>query len=166
MDVISVGGAIGMLPSILMEVYFGTFVKNVTDLVSGHVEETPLSRLFFYGGLLATICATFFVSVWVKKKLELELDNGGEENSVELAESAFLSSSSTLSDSGGGSLSSGTSPNTAALTVRATTLTQNKLFADAVIVLNAGGITATHMRSTGNGEPDSEAEDGPRTEDV
>ncbi len=41
-----------------LQVYFGTAVKNVSDLVSGHVEDTALSRFFFYGGLLLTFVVT------------------------------------------------------------------------------------------------------------
>jgi len=76
-----VAGAIAMMPATIMEVYFGTAVKNVSDLVAGHVEDSVLSRIFFYSGLMLTLGVTVLVTVWVKRKLDLELyDNANASN--------------------------------------------------------------------------------------
>jgi len=53
---------IGMLPGTLMYVYFGSAVKNLTDLVSGQYEGGVREKVLFGVGLLAAVAVTVYVT--------------------------------------------------------------------------------------------------------
>jgi len=65
---------IGMLPTTIMEVYFGTAIQNVTDIISGNLHNSVLSRVFFWVGLALSIVATVAITVRMKRLLRTELD--------------------------------------------------------------------------------------------
>ena len=44
----SVASFFGMLPATIMEVYFGTAVKDVADIIRGNLENSLLSRILFW----------------------------------------------------------------------------------------------------------------------
>jgi len=70
----AVASSLAMLPTTICEVYFGTAMKNIADLINGDIEDSFASRLFFWGGLLSTLCVTGYGTYWLKHKLQAELD--------------------------------------------------------------------------------------------
>eukprot|EP00456_Euglypha_rotunda_P022633 TRINITY_DN19034_c0_g1_i1.p1 TRINITY_DN19034_c0_g1~~TRINITY_DN19034_c0_g1_i1.p1 ORF type:complete len:210 (-),score=19.64 TRINITY_DN19034_c0_g1_i1:392-1021(-) len=69
----TIASFIAMLPGTAAEVYFGTAIKNLTDLVNGEAEESVGERVFFWCGLASTIIITIYITVWLKKELQEEL---------------------------------------------------------------------------------------------
>lgn len=53
---------VGMFPGTLMYVYLGSLVKDIADLVAGRIENTPERAALFYGGLVATVVVTVYVT--------------------------------------------------------------------------------------------------------
>jgi uncharacterized membrane protein YdjX (TVP38/TMEM64 family) len=70
----TVASFIGMLPTTVMEVYFGTAIQNVADILSGNLHNSVLSRVFFYAGLILSIAATAALTIRLKRMLRTELD--------------------------------------------------------------------------------------------
>jgi hypothetical protein len=62
-----------MLPATLMEVYFGTAMKNIADLINGKLANDPLHVYFFWGGLIITVFVTVYVTLWLRRLLQHEL---------------------------------------------------------------------------------------------
>ena len=55
------GSWIGMLPGTLLYVYLGSLAHSVEEIVTGNVQQTPLQRLLFITGLVATL----LISLWL-----------------------------------------------------------------------------------------------------
>jgi FtsZ-interacting cell division protein ZipA len=56
-----------------MEVNFGAAMKNVADLIEGNLENSVLSRVFFWAGLVVSIIVTILITVLLKRKLKEEM---------------------------------------------------------------------------------------------
>jgi hypothetical protein len=76
---------LGMMPATVMEVYFGTAMKNLAEIMSGELDASLLSRVFFWSGLAVTVFVTVFITVWLKKKLKMELNKYDRLNADETA---------------------------------------------------------------------------------
>ena len=61
----------GMLPATIMEVYFGSGLKNIADIMVGKTNEDEQegSNFFFWFGISLTLISTIWITLWVKKKL-------------------------------------------------------------------------------------------------
>ena len=70
----TVASFIGMLPSTVMEVYFGSATKTVGAIIQGNVDNSMLSRIFFWAGLGCTVVVTVLLTVILKRKLRTEMD--------------------------------------------------------------------------------------------
>jgi uncharacterized membrane protein YdjX (TVP38/TMEM64 family) len=77
----SLASAIGMLPSTIMEVYYGASFKDITDIISGNLEQSTLSRVIFWASLVITTVATAAITMLLKRKLRDELTKYQPENS-------------------------------------------------------------------------------------
>ena len=60
---------IGMFPGTVMYVYFGTAMKNITDLVSGRFEGGTPQKVLFAIGLVATVAVTVYVTRLARKAI-------------------------------------------------------------------------------------------------
>lgn len=60
---------IGMLPGTVMYVYFGSTIKSLARLAAGEVETGAVGQAMFYGGLLATVIVTFFVTRVARREM-------------------------------------------------------------------------------------------------
>jgi len=56
-----------------VEVYFGSAIKNLADIVGGHATESPLQRAFFWFGVVFTLFMTTYITWWLRKELSREL---------------------------------------------------------------------------------------------
>ena len=61
----TVASFIGMFPSTVMEVFFGSGLKNVADLLVGHVnkQDEQFSRIYFWCGIILTMTILFVVAL-------------------------------------------------------------------------------------------------------
>lgn len=60
---------IGMIPGTLMYVYFGSIVKNLTELVAGRATEGSGATILFWVGLVATVTVAVVVTRIAKRAL-------------------------------------------------------------------------------------------------
>jgi len=61
---------IGMLPGTLLYVYLGSLVTSAAQLASGQRPDAgPYGRVFFWGGLAATVLATFVITRMARRAL-------------------------------------------------------------------------------------------------
>ena len=77
-----VGSLIGMLPGTLMYVYLGSLVTSLTELAAGRPSGGALQKVFYFGGLVATIAVTLYVTRVARRALA---DATGEEARAEPA---------------------------------------------------------------------------------
>lgn len=70
----TVASFIGMLPSTILEVYLGSATKTVGAIIQGNVNNSMLSRIFFWAGLGCTVVVTVLLTVILKRKLRTEMD--------------------------------------------------------------------------------------------
>jgi len=70
----TIASFIGMLPATVMEVYFGTAIQSVADIITGNLHNSVLSRVFFWAGLAASIIATVALTIRLKRMLRIELE--------------------------------------------------------------------------------------------
>jgi uncharacterized membrane protein YdjX (TVP38/TMEM64 family) len=61
---------IGMLPGTIMYVYLGSLISNVAELLASGRERTVGELVLFYGGLVATVAVTVYVTHVAKKALD------------------------------------------------------------------------------------------------
>lgn len=66
---------IGMFPGTVMYVYLGSAVKDLADLVAGRVEGGTGQKVLFFGGLLATIVVTVYVTRVARQALDRAVGN-------------------------------------------------------------------------------------------
>src|SRR5207245_9653072 len=66
----------GMLPGTLMYVYLGSLVTSLTELAAGRPSGGALQKVFYFGGLVATIAVTLYVTRVARRALA---DATGEE---------------------------------------------------------------------------------------
>lgn len=67
--------ALGMLPATAMYVYLGSLINNVTELASGERPDGGLAQtLLFWGGLVATVTATVFITRVARAALKQDLE--------------------------------------------------------------------------------------------
>eukprot|EP00808_Paulinella_micropora_P014271 g79017.t1 len=64
---------LGMLPVNMVEVYFGTAIKNVSDILRGEVASSRTNIAFFWLGLLVSFGVTLYVTLWMRAVLDKEL---------------------------------------------------------------------------------------------
>ena len=64
------GSWIGMLPGTIMYVYFGAGLRNLADAATGKIETGTAGQIFFWGGLIAAIAVTVFVTRVARKALK------------------------------------------------------------------------------------------------
>jgi len=67
------GSFLAMLPGTAVEVYFGSALKNLADIVGGHATESPVQRAFFWFGVVFTLCMTTYITFWLRRELSKEL---------------------------------------------------------------------------------------------
>jgi uncharacterized membrane protein YdjX (TVP38/TMEM64 family) len=93
------GSFLGMMPTTVVEVYFGTAIKSFADIF-GEAPETAEfadddapapTNWFFWFGLLATLAVTVYMTWWLKRKLNTHLEGyqevaGAQSGDVELLE--------------------------------------------------------------------------------
>src|SRR5207249_440641 len=77
-----VGSLVGMLPGTLMYVYLGSLVTSLTELAAGRPSGGALQKVFYFGGLVATIAVTLYVTRVARRALA---DATGEEAHAEPA---------------------------------------------------------------------------------
>lgn len=70
----ALGSAIAMTPTTVMEVYLGTAVKSLSDIVRGEVTPSPQSQMFFWLSIVLTLALSAVASYWVKRRMQLEFD--------------------------------------------------------------------------------------------
>lgn len=69
--------AVGMIPGIFLYVYIGSLVTNAAALSTGETPEAGLwGRVLFWGGLVATLVVTIYVSRLARRKLDEKLAAG------------------------------------------------------------------------------------------
>jgi len=102
------GSFLGMMPTTIVEVYFGTAIKSFADIVGDSssvaaetVEDSNNdSGAFFWFGLAATLAVTIYMTVWIKRKLNTHLDGyqhvGSDVRDVEMLELGSPTDSETL----------------------------------------------------------------------
>ena len=61
---------IGMLPGILMYVYFGSAARSLAEVTAGKVQGGIAGQIFFWAGLVATIAVALFVTRIARKSLK------------------------------------------------------------------------------------------------
>ncbi|HMK34561.1 MAG TPA: FAD-containing oxidoreductase [Desulfomonilaceae bacterium] len=61
---------VGMLPGILMYVYFGSAARSLAEVAAGKVQGGMAGQFFFWVGLVATIAVAFFVTRVARKSLK------------------------------------------------------------------------------------------------
>ena len=83
----AIASFLGMLPASLMEVYFGSGLKDLAQLMSGNAtaENKEEHSLFFWFGIILTLVSTIWISLWVKKKLASMSNQPGSIKSRELS---------------------------------------------------------------------------------
>lgn len=64
------GSWIGMIPGTLMYVYFGSLVKNLTELAAGTSTQGGSTRLLFWIGLVATVAVAVVVTRIARRALD------------------------------------------------------------------------------------------------
>lgn len=65
----AIGSWIGMLPGTILYVYFGSAVKNFTDIISGNIQVGISKKIFFVIGLIATVLITVVITRIARKTL-------------------------------------------------------------------------------------------------
>jgi len=68
------GSWIGMLPGTVMYVYFGAGLRSLADASGGKIETGVTGQIFFWGGLIATIAVTVFVTAVARKALKQAIE--------------------------------------------------------------------------------------------
>lgn len=69
------------IPTTMVEVYFGTAIKSITEIMNGDKntsegsEENAQSQVFFYAGLAITLIVTVYVTLHLKNKLNARLNS-------------------------------------------------------------------------------------------
>ncbi|GIW40771.1 MAG: hypothetical protein KatS3mg076_1348 [Candidatus Binatia bacterium] len=63
------GSLVGMIPGTLMYVYLGSLVTSLTELAAGRPAGGPLERAFYFGGLVATVVVTVYVTRVARRAL-------------------------------------------------------------------------------------------------
>ena len=66
----ALGSWIGMLPGTIMYVYFGAGLRSLADAATGKIETGTAGQIFFWGGLIAAIAVTVFVTRVARKALK------------------------------------------------------------------------------------------------
>ncbi|HTY23140.1 MAG TPA: FAD-containing oxidoreductase [Desulfomonilaceae bacterium] len=61
---------IGMLPGILMYVYFGSAARSLAEVTAGQVQGGMAGQIFFWVGLVATVAVALFVTRIARKSLK------------------------------------------------------------------------------------------------
>jgi len=61
---------VGMLPGILMYVYFGSAARSLAEVTAGKVQGGIAGQIFFWVGLVATIAVALFVTRIARKSLK------------------------------------------------------------------------------------------------
>ncbi len=61
---------VGMLPGILMYVYFGSAARSLAEVTAGNVQGGIAGQIFFWVGLVATIAVALFVTRIARKSLK------------------------------------------------------------------------------------------------
>jgi len=69
----TIASLIAMFPATLAEVYFGTAMKDLGDVVNGDIKGSAIGRTFFWIGISITFIVTIFVTLWLRQKLNNEL---------------------------------------------------------------------------------------------
>lgn len=82
---------IGMLPGTIMYIYFGSAVKNLTDLVGGGPNGGPMRFISLVVGLLATVAVTIYITRIAKKALR-SVDSSLSESQQDISESRIQES--------------------------------------------------------------------------
>src|SRR5207237_10884934 len=77
-----IGSLVGMLPGTVMYVYLGSLVTSLTELAAGRPSGGALQQAFYFGGLVATIAVTLYVTRVARRALA---DATGEEARAEPA---------------------------------------------------------------------------------
>ena len=76
---------IGMVPGILMYVYLGSLITNITELLAARSEKTTGEKVLFYAGLAATAIVTILITRVARRALALAvLDKPGQAASSEV----------------------------------------------------------------------------------
>ncbi len=70
---------IGMLPATVLYVYFGSAVKNLTDLIAGRIERGVEQKVLFGVGLAATIAVTVLLTRIAKRALDKAVSSTAEQ---------------------------------------------------------------------------------------
>jgi uncharacterized membrane protein YdjX (TVP38/TMEM64 family) len=60
---------IGMLPATVMYVYVGSALGSLARVAEGPVQRSPAEQALFYGGLVATVVVTIFITRLARKAL-------------------------------------------------------------------------------------------------
>ena len=66
----AIASLVGMLPGILMYVYFGSAARSLAEVAAGKVEGGMAGQIFFWVGLVATIGVALFVTRIARKSLK------------------------------------------------------------------------------------------------
>ena len=53
---------IGIIPGSLLYIYIGSTMKNLQDVLSGNIEQSPAQQWLLYGGLIATVILTVMIT--------------------------------------------------------------------------------------------------------
>jgi len=77
-----IGSLVGMLPGTVMYVYLGSLVTSFTELAAGRPSGGALQQAFYFGGLVATVAVTLYVTRVARRALA---DATGDEAHAEPA---------------------------------------------------------------------------------
>jgi len=64
-----VGSLVGMLPGTVMYVYLGSLVTSLTELAAGRPSGGAVQQAFYFGGLVATVAVTLYVTHVARRAL-------------------------------------------------------------------------------------------------
>src|SRR5439155_1598399 len=64
-----IGSLVGMLPGTVMYVYLGSLVTSFTELAAGRPSGGALQQAFYFGGLVATVAVTLYVTRVARRAL-------------------------------------------------------------------------------------------------
>ncbi|MCC7194657.1 MAG: FAD-containing oxidoreductase [Gemmatimonadaceae bacterium] len=84
------GSLVGMLPGTVMYVYLGSLITSVSELAAGRTSGGAVQQAFYFGGLVATVAVTLYVTRVARRALadatqeHEERDDEGAGDSVPL----------------------------------------------------------------------------------
>lgn len=64
---------IAMTPGTVLEVWTGTSIHQLSDIISGNANQTAEHQIVFWAALLVTFIVTIIITLWLRSKLQYQM---------------------------------------------------------------------------------------------